>query len=79
MENLLTGEKYIRDPSKFRSKGAKCYVTLQRLQKIGAVHLIKSYGGEGRKYLKVPRIKYLVLPKCRTNKYQKVGLNTNLV
>ena len=27
------------------------------IEKIGAVHLIKSYGDEGRKYLKVPRIK----------------------
>jgi len=35
-------------------------------KKIGAVHLIKSYGGGGRKYLEVPRIKYLVLPKYGT-------------
>jgi len=48
------------------------------IEKIGAVHLIKSYGGEGMKYLKVPMKKYLVLPKCGT-KYQKVGLNTNLI
>ena len=34
--------------------------------KIGAIHLIKFYGGEGRKYLEVFRIKYLVLSKCRT-------------
>jgi len=27
---------------------------------------IKSYGGEDRKYLEVPRIKYLVLPKYGT-------------
>jgi len=40
------------------------------LKKIGAVHLIKSYGGEGRKYPEVPRVKNLVLPKCGT-KYQK--------
>ena len=46
------------------------------IEKIGAVHLIKSYGDEGRKYLEVSRIKYLVLPKCGT-KYQKVGSNTN--
>ena len=47
------------------------------IEKIRAVHLIKSYGDEGRKYLEVPRIKYLVLPKYRT-KYQKMGPNTNL-
>jgi len=40
------------------------------IKKIGAVHLIKSYGGECRKYLEIPRIKYLVLPNCGT-KYQK--------
>jgi len=40
------------------------------IEKIGAVHLIKSYGGEGRKYPEVPRVNYLVLPKCGT-KYQK--------
>ena len=33
------------------------------MEKIGAVNLIKLYGGEGRKYLGVPRIKYMVL-KC---------------
>ena len=48
------------------------------IEKIGTVHLIKSYGSEGRKYPEVRRIKYLVLPKCGT-KYQKVGLNTNLI
>jgi len=47
------------------------------IEKIGAVHLIESYGGEGRKYLGVPRIKYMVL-KCGI-KYQKVGSNTNLI
>ena len=47
-------------------------------KKIGVIHLIKSYGGEGKKYPKVPRIKYLVLPKYRT-KYKKVGLNNNLI
>ena len=39
------------------------------IEKIGAVHLIKFYDGEGKKYLEVP-IKYLVLPKCGI-KYQK--------
>ena len=39
---------------------------LQWLKKIGAVYLIKSYGGEGRKYLEIPWVKYLVLPKCGT-------------
>ena len=48
------------------------------IEKIGSVHLIKSCGGEGRKYLEVPRIKYLVLPKCGT-KYQKVGSSINLI
>ena len=47
-------------------------------EKIGAVHLIKSYGSEGKKYLEVPRVKYLVLPKYGT-KYQKVGPDTNLI
>ena len=47
-------------------------------KKIEAVHLIKSYNDEGRKYPKVPMIKYLVLPKCGT-KYQKVEPNTNLI
>ena len=40
--------------------------------------MIKSYGGECRKYPEVPRIKYLVLPKCGT-KYKKLGLNTNVI
>ena len=35
-----------------------------------AVHLTEWYGGQGRKYLKVPRLKYLVVQKCVT-KYQK--------
>ena len=48
------------------------------IEKIGAVHLIKSYGGEGKKYLEVHRIKYLVLLKYGT-KYQKVEPNTNLI
>ena len=48
------------------------------IEKIGAVHLIKLYDGEDRKYLEVPRIKYLVLPKY-TTKYQKMGPNTNLI
>ena len=30
------------------------------IEKIGVVNLIKSYGGEVRKYLEVPRIKYQV-------------------
>ena len=47
-------------------------------KKIGVIHLIKSYGGEGKKYLEVPRIKYLVLLKYGT-KYQKVRPNTNLI
>ena len=40
------------------------------IEKIGAAHLIKSYGGEGRKYI--------VFSKCGT-KYQKVEPNTNLI
>ena len=48
------------------------------IEKIGAVHLIKFYGGEGRKYPEVLRLKNLVLSKCGT-KYQKVGPNTNLI
>ena len=39
------------------------------IEKIGAVHLIKSYGGEGL-HPEVPRLKYLVLSKYGT-KYQK--------
>ena len=48
------------------------------IEKMGADHLIKSYSGEGRKYLEVFRIKYMVLLKYET-KYQKMGLNTNLI
>ena len=33
------------------------------IEKIETVHRIKSNGGEDRKYLEVPRIEYLVLPK----------------
>ena len=47
------------------------------IEKIEAVHRIKSNGGEDRKYLEVPRIKYLVLLKYVT-KYQKVAPNINL-
>ena len=47
-------------------------------KKIEAVHLIKSYDGEGMKYPEVPRIKYLVVPKYGT-KYQKVRPNINLI
>ena len=36
------------------------------IEKIGAVHLIKFYGGESRKYPEVPRVKYSVLPKYGT-------------
>jgi len=35
-------------------------------KKIGAVHLVKFYGGEGKKYPKVLRVKYLILPKYGT-------------
>jgi len=48
------------------------------IEKKGAIHPIKFCCDEGRKYLKVAKIKYLVLPKYRT-KYQKVGPNTNLI
>jgi len=48
------------------------------IEKIGNVHLIKFYDGEGRKYPEVPRVKYMVLPKCET-KYKKLRLNTNLI
>jgi len=47
-------------------------------KKIEAVHLIKSYDGEGMKYPEVSRIKYLVVPKYGT-KYQKVRPNINLI
>ena len=40
------------------------------IEKIDAVHLVKSYGGEGRKYPEVPIVKYMVLSKYGT-KYQK--------
>ena len=40
------------------------------IEKIEAIHLIKTYGGEGRKYPEVPRIMYMVFPKCGT-KYKK--------
>jgi len=48
------------------------------IEKMRAVYLIKSYGGEGRKYLEVPRVKYMILQKCEA-KYQNVGPNTNLI
>ena len=48
------------------------------IEKMRVVHLIESYGGQGRKYLEVPRLKYLVVQKCGT-KYQRVGPNTNLI
>jgi len=48
------------------------------IEKIGIVHMIKSYGGEGRKYPEVHKIKYLVLPKYGI-KYQKIGSNNNLI
>ena len=37
------------------------YRKFTMIEEIGVIHLIKSYGGEGRKYLEVPRIKDLVL------------------
>ena len=56
------------------------------IEKIRAVHLIKSYGDEGRKYLEVSKIKYLEVPRLKYLviqkygiKYQKVGPNTNLI
>ena len=39
---------------------------------------VQSYGGQDRKYIEVPKLKYLVVQKCGTN-YQKVGPNTNLI
>ena len=48
------------------------------MKKIGAVHLIKFYGDERRKYLEVPKIKYLVLLKYEI-KYQKARPDTNLI
>ena len=35
------------------------------------VHLIELYIGQSRKYLKISRLKYLVVQKYRT-KYQKI-------
>ena len=40
------------------------------IEKIGSVHLVKSYDGEDRKYPEVTMVKYLVLLKCGT-KYRK--------
>ena len=48
------------------------------IEKIRMVHLTESYGGQGRKYIQVPKLKYLVVQKCRT-KFQKVGPNINLI
>ena len=42
------------------------------IEKNRSHHLIKSYGAEGRKYPEVPRVKYLLLPKCGT-KYKNSG------
>ena len=47
-------------------------------KKIRAIHLTESYVGQDRKYLELPRLKYLVLQKYGT-KYQKLGPNTNLI
>ena len=47
---------------------------LQWLKKIGVVHLIKSYGGEDRKYLG-----YSIWYFQNGTKYQKLGPNTNLI
>ena len=48
------------------------------MKKIGAVHIIKFYGGESMKYPEVPRGKVPSTPKYGI-KYQKVGSNTNLI
>jgi len=50
------------------------------IKKMRDIHLIESYGGQGRKYLRVSRLKYLylVVQKYGT-KYQKKWLNTNLI
>ena len=48
------------------------------IEKIRALHLTESYGDQGMKYLKVPKLKYLMVQKYKT-KYQKVGPNTNLI
>ena len=31
------------------------------IEKISAIHLTESYGGKGMKYLKIPRLKYLMV------------------
>ena len=43
------------------------------IEKMRAIHLIESYGGQGKKYLEVPRLKYLVVQKYGT-KYIKSGI-----
>jgi len=45
------------------------------IEKVRSVHLIKSYGGQGRKYLEVPKLKYMAVQKCGT----KRETNTNLI
>ena len=47
--------------------------------KMRVVDLTESYGGQGRKYMKVHRLKYLVVQKCENNYQKKEGLNTNSI
>ena len=63
-QNRLMGNSWYLWLSYHACHGKKRNFTI--IEKIGAVHLIKSYGGEGRKYLEILRIKYLVLPKYGT-------------
>ena len=47
-------------------------------EKIRSISPTELYGGQGRKYVEAPILNYLVVQK-RGIKYQKVGLNTNLI
>jgi len=48
------------------------------IKKIRVVHLTELYGGQYKKYLDVPKLKYVVVQKCMT-KYQKVRPKINLI
>jgi len=47
------------------------------IEKTRAVHLIESYGDQDRKYLKIPRLKYLVVKNMGPST-KKVGPNINI-
>ena len=51
--------------------------TFTMIEKTRAVHLIESYDDQDRKYLKVPRLKYLVVKNMGPST-KKMGPNINI-